>query len=291
VLQIQNLTRHFYSFKVLNNISLELNRGEVLGILGPNGAGKTTLFRVITGLLPQDSGTIRPTGEHWPTIGFKPERLHFPEKMTVRQYLSMMASMSGIPSNEVPSTIQESLKLVGMMPAGNHKIRECSKGMRQRIGLAQALLGNPDIIILDEPGDGLDLIGQQEIQGVLRKLREQGKSIIMSSHRLNEVKAVCTNIAIMSHGEIVYQSSFAEATESSAVTRILCDSDLHDIRLLLESLNPGIKVLERSVELEEGAIPLRRDVLRLLLSAGHDVLRIERPETSLTDIYAKVIRK
>ncbi|MFK7803792.1 MAG: ABC transporter ATP-binding protein [Anaerolineae bacterium] len=291
MLQIQNLTRHFNSFKVLNNVSLNLNRGEILGVLGPNGAGKTTLFRVLTGLLPQDSGTIRPTGEKWPTIGFKPERLHFPEKMAVRQYLSMMAAMSGFGSNEVPAAVQQSLQLVGMVSASSHKIKQCSKGMRQRIGLAQALLGNPDILVLDEPGDGLDPMGQQEIQSILRMLREQGKTIIMSSHRLNEVKAICTNIAIMSHGQIVYQSSFAKARESQTVTRILCDSELHDIRSLLESLNPDIKVLERSVELGAGAIPLRRDVLRLLLSAGYDVLRIERPETSLNEIYAKVVRQ
>lgn len=291
MLQIQNLTRHFNSFKVLNNISFELNRGEILGILGPNGAGKTTLFRVLTGLLPQDSGTIRPTGERWPTIGFKPERLHFPEKMTVRQYLSMMASMSGFSSSEVPAAVQQSLQLVGLMSASSHKIQKCSKGMRQRLGLAQALLGNPDLLILDEPGDGLDPLGQQEIQSILRMLCEQGKSIIMSSHRLNEVKAICTEIAILSHGQIVYKSSFAAATDSSAVTRILCDSDLSDIRSLLESLHSGIKVLDHAVELEEEAIPLRRDVLRLLLSAGHDVLRIERPETSLNDIYARVIRQ
>lgn len=291
MLQIQNLTRHFQSFRVLNNISLEINQGEILGILGPNGAGKTTLFRVLTGLLPQDSGTIRPTGDSWPSIGFKPERLHFPDRMKVGQYLSMMASMSGFSSGEVSAAVQQSLQLVGMMSAGNHKIRQCSKGMRQRIGLAQALLGNPDILVLDEPGDGLDPMGQQEIQAILRMLREQGKSIVMSSHRLNEVKAICTDIAIMSRGEIVYQSSFAEAAGTPTATRILCDSELQDIRTLLESLHPDIKVLERSVELGEGAIPLRRDVLRLLLSAGHDVLRIERPETSLNDIYAKVVRQ
>ncbi|MEM9777276.1 MAG: ABC transporter ATP-binding protein [Chloroflexota bacterium] len=291
MLQIQNLTRNFHSFRVLNNISLELNRGEILGVLGPNGAGKTTFFRVLTGFLPQDDGVIRPTHGQWPKIGYKPERLHFPSRMTARQYLATMAAMSGLSGQAAGSKVQQVIQLVGMVPAADKRIRDCSKGMKQRIGLAQAMIGDPDVLVLDEPGDGLDPIGQQEMQAILRMLREQGKAILLSSHRLNEVKAVCTDIAIMSRGEIVYKSSIARASEASGKTRIFCDSDLGDIKLLLESLDPGIQVREQSVELSTEALPLRRDVLRLLLSAGHDVLRIERPETTLNEVYAKVIRQ
>lgn len=291
MLQIQNLTRHFHTFRVLDQISLDIRQGEVLGILGPPGAGKTTFFRVLTGLLPQDSGTIRPTGDRWPTIGFKPERPQFPNRMKVGQYLAMIASMSGMPAGDVNAAVQQTLQLVGLTSAGNQKIRRCPAGVQQRIGLAQALLGDPDLVVLDEPGDGLDPAGQQDIQAILRMLREQGKSVVISSHRLHDIKACCSNVAILSHGKIVYQSSLAEAAESSTVTRIFCDSDLHDIRTLLESLNPAINVLTRSVELGPEAVPLRRDVLRLLLSAGHDVLRIERPEASLNDIYARVVRQ
>lgn len=291
MLQIQNLTRNFHSFRVLNNITLELNRGDILGVLGPNGAGKTTLFRVLTGFLPQDEGVIRPTQGEWPKIGYKPERLHFPGRMTVRQYLTTMASMSGYSGQVSKSKVQEVIQLVGLVSAADKRIRECSKGMKQRIGLAQAMIGDPDVLVLDEPGDGLDPIGQQEMQAILRMLREQGKAILLSSHRLNEVKAVCTDIAIMSRGQIVYKSSIARASEASGKTRIFCDGDLSDIKQLLESLHSGILVLEQSVELATEALPLRRDVLRLLLSAGHDVLRIERPETTLNEVYAKVIRQ
>ena len=271
MLQIQNLTRNFHSFRALNNISLELNRGEILGVLGPNGAGKTTLFKVLTGFLPQDEGVIRPTTGEWPKIGYKPERLSFPNRMTARQYLTTMAAMSGYSGQAAGSIVQEIIQLVGMVPAADKRIGQCSKGMKQRIGLAQAMIGDPDVLVLDEPGDGLDPIGQQEIQAILRLLREQGKAILLSSHRLNEVKAACTDIAIMSRGEIVYKSSIARASEASGKTRIFCDSDLGDIKQLLESLNPGIKVIDEQVELTTEALSLRRDVLRLLLSAGHDV--------------------
>lgn len=291
MLQIQNLTRNFHSFRVLNNISLNLERGQILGLLGPNGAGKTTLMRVVSGILPQDSGSIHATDGVWPKIGFKPERLHFPEKMSVRQYITMMAQMSGFSSSETAGAVGQVIQLVGMEPAQEHKINACSKGMRQRIGLAQALLGNPDLILLDEPGDGLDPVGQQEMQAILHMLRDQGKTILLSTHRLNDVKALCSDIAIMSRGRIVYQSSLAQVEKGSSITTIICDGDLTEIQPLLESLNPQIKVLDHTVELGAEAVPLRRDVLRLLLSAGHDVLRIERPEASLNAIYAKMIRQ
>ncbi|MEM8858807.1 MAG: ABC transporter ATP-binding protein [Chloroflexota bacterium] len=291
MLQIQNLSRNFHSFRALNDISIELNRGEILGVLGPNGAGKTTLFRVVTGFLPQDGGTIRPTLGEWPSIGYKPERLHFPNRMTVRQYLLTMASMDGFSSQLAAEKVQEMVQLVGLVSEADKQINKCSKGVKQRIGLAQAMIGDPDLLILDEPGDGLDPIGQQEIQSILRMLREQGKAIMMSSHRLNEVKSVCTDIAIMSRGSIVYKSSIARAAEASGKTRIFCDTDLSDIQQLLESLDPGIKVKGNWVELSTEALVLRRDVLRLLLSAGHDVLRIERPETTLNEVYNKVIRQ
>lgn len=291
MLQIQNLTRSFHSFRVLNDISLDLGHGQILGILGPNGAGKTTLLRVLTGILPKDSGNITPTNGQWPKIGFKPERLHFPERMTVHRYITMMAEMSGFSGSETANAVNQVIQLVGMAPAQDHKIGACSKGMRQRIGLAQALLGNPDLILLDEPGDGLDPVGQQEMQAILHMLRDQGKTIMLSTHRLHDVKALCSDIAIMSRGKIVYKSSLAQVEKSSSVTTIICDGPLAEIQPLLESLNPDIKVLDHRVELGVGALPLRRDVLRLLLSAGHDVLRIERPETSLTDIYAKMIRQ
>lgn len=291
MLQVNELTKNFQSFRVLNNVSLTLGRNQILGILGPNGAGKTTLLRVLTGILPPNSGEILATGDAWPKIGFKPERLHFPERMSVRQYLSMMASMSGYSRRESRSAVDQILQLVGMASAQNNKISKCSKGMRQRIGLAQALLGDPDLLILDEPGDGLDPIGQQEMRAILQMLREQGKTILLCTHRLNDVKALCTDIAIMSRGQIVYESSLSKVSEASGNTQIICDGDLEGIRSLLESLNPGIIVSENTVELSGEALPLRRDVLRLLLSAGHDVLRIERPEASLNDIYAKMIRQ
>lgn len=276
---------------MLNDISLHLYKGQILGLLGPNGAGKTTFLRVLTGLLEQDSGSIKPENGVWPKIGFKPERLHFPEQMTVRQYLSMMASMSGFSRREAKGAVDQIIQLSGMVSAQKNKISNCSKGMRQRIGLAQAMLGNPDLLILDEPGDGLDPVGQQEMNSILRMLREQGKTILLSTHRLNDVKTLCTDIAILSRGEIVYQSSMEKIRTMSGETRIICDSDLSEIRSLLESLNSNIEVRGKTVKLSGDALPLRRDVLRLLLSAGHDVLHIERPETSLNAIYTKMIRQ
>ena len=190
MIEIRNVSKYFFSFKALDNVSLDLGKGEVVGLLGPNGAGKTTLFKLIAGLLHPDSGQIQPANGRWPAIGYKPDQLLFPDQLRVSDYLTMMAGLCNLPPDAQEKAVFDALVQVDLVSQANKRIGDCSKGMRQRLGFAQAMLGNPPLLLLDEPSNGLDPNGQAELQALIKKLHAAGKTILLSSHQLEEVTAV-----------------------------------------------------------------------------------------------------
>lgn len=290
MLQVENLTKKFYTLTALDDVSFDIPRGEILGILGPNGAGKTTLFKILSGSLRSDGGSVVPVDGTWPKIGYKPERLFFPNGMRVAAYLRMMASLSNIPSRHAEQTVTAVLRRVGLTGAANQKMKTFSKGMRQRLGLAQALLGDPTLLILDEPSDGLDPNGQEEIQELLRSLRAEGKTILMSSHQLTEVRDVCTEIAILNVGKIIYRNRMADALAERPQSTIYVDKELAPIAPLLHTLHKDIEVSGTVLSLHRDAVQIRRQVLSILLAAGYDILKIERRRATLAEIYAEVTK-
>ncbi|NKQ34532.1 MAG: ABC transporter ATP-binding protein [Chloroflexi bacterium] len=289
MIEINNVSKSFYSVQALDNVSLKITQGEVVGILGPNGAGKTTLFRLIAGLLKPDTGEIRPLSGKWPTIGYKMERLLFPNRLKVSQYLSYAAHLSGVPSSEIEKTVFESLTRVGLVDQAHQPINNCSKGMRQRLALAQALIGNPPFLLLDEPSNGLDPGGQVEMLQRIQDLHAEGKTILLSSHQLPEVTQVCTQLVILNRGRIQYQNSMVDALTVSPHTIITADRDLWEIAPVLEDLHPDVQVDGRSVVLRNEAMALRREILAQLLQEGYDVVHVERKQTTLAEVYEKAV--
>jgi ABC-2 type transport system ATP-binding protein len=211
VIQINNLTKKYHSLVALRDITMRIPRGEVLGVLGPNGAGKTTLFKLVAGFLFPDMGTISATAGQWPTIGYKPERLLFPNHLRVRQYLEMVASLGNIGRRDSQRVVEDSLAQVDLGYAAEKRIKDCSKGMRQRLGLAQAMIGNPPLLLLDEPSNGLDPEGQADICQQIKTLHASGKTIVLASHQLLEVTQVCTHLIILNNGAIHYENRMADA--------------------------------------------------------------------------------
>jgi ABC-type multidrug transport system ATPase subunit len=290
VIDLINVTKRFQSLVAIRNVSLNIPKGEVLGILGPNGAGKTTLFKLIAGLLYPDSGQVRASTSRWPSIGYKPERLLFPNHLTVRRYLELVAAIGNLDRRRSREIVDNSLSQVGLTDAAEKRIKECSKGMRQRLGLAQTLIGDPPLMLLDEPSNGLDPAGQADICQQIKNLRRAGKTIVLASHQLLEVTQVCTHLVIMNQGTVHYENQMVDALAERPHTTIHVDKDLGQMKTILASLHPDVFVGDMQVVLDEGAIGFRRQVLSILLGAGYDVTRVEQSRVTLAEIYAEAVQ-
>lgn len=216
IIQANDLTKAYQSkegpVEALTGLSLLVRRGEILGLLGPNGAGKTTAVKLIMGFLTPTRGEIlfdgRPlrVGEPRPQIGYLPESFRPNPNLTVFEYVKYQCELTSHKGNGVASkeSVQALLRLVGMDHVPHRKISALSKGMGQRVGLAQAFAGNPDLLILDEPTSGLDPIGKYEVIDVLLEMRARGKTIFFSSHILSEVERLCDRIGILAGGRLRY---------------------------------------------------------------------------------------
>ena len=213
----------------LDNVSISVMQGEIFGLLGPNGAGKTTFLKVILGIAHASSGEVF-IGEYKPSdprsrlhIGYLPESHRFPDHLTGFGLLESSARLYGMNSSEIRPRAEKMLQLVDMAKWGYTKIKKYSKGMQQRIGLAQAMMPNPDVLLLDEPTDGVDPIGKIEIRKVLEKIREEGKSIVLNSHLLSEVESIADRVAILSRGKLVRISTIDELTVKKSQFEIEAD--------------------------------------------------------------------
>ena len=192
----------------LCGVTLQANAGEVFGLLGPNGAGKTTLIKILLGVVKPTAGQATlfnqaaGSSQARRRVGYLPESLRVDHHHTARSALRFYGRLSRMSSREIARRSDELLELVGLRGRDRESVRRFSKGMYQRLGLAQALLHNPDLLVLDEPTDGLDPVGRSEVRRLIEQLRDAGKTIFLNSHILQEVEMVCTRVAIMAKGEI-----------------------------------------------------------------------------------------
>lgn len=228
VIEINDLTKHFpgkkfsgEKIKALEKVSFNVGSGEIFGLLGPNGAGKTTLVKVLLGITFATSGNAKlfdkpvTNVNNKKKIGYLPENHKFPNYLTGEQVIDYFGRLSGLTKADLEKTTYKYLKIVGMDQWGTTKIKKYSKGMMQRLGLAQAMINNPDLIFLDEPTDGVDPIGRKEIRDVLLELKSQGKTIFLNSHLLSEIELICDKVAILNKGELIEVGSVADITTSS----------------------------------------------------------------------------
>jgi ABC-2 type transport system ATP-binding protein len=192
----------------VNRLSLEVQRGEVFGFLGPNGAGKTSTMNVLLGFIPPTSGTAsifgvpvdQPIARQ--RIGYLPELTYYYRFLTAEELLRFYARIFDLPSDVREQRIDAVLKLVELNHARKKTIRTYSRGMQQRVGLAQALINDPDLLILDEPTSGLDPLGRMKVRSIIQRLQQEGKTVFFSSHELGEVETICDRVAILSQGEL-----------------------------------------------------------------------------------------
>ena len=204
--------------QALRALDLQVPAGSAFGLLGPNGAGKSTLVKALLSIVRATSGSATLLGKDYrlassrQNVGYLPEGHHFPRYLTGRGVCESFGRLAGFTGPKLQADIAEKLDLVGMKDWADVKISKYSKGMAQRVGLAQAMLGNPRLIFLDEPTDGVDPLGRQQIRTVIMKLRDAGTTIFLNSHLLSEVEQVCDRVAIMHHGRILQQGTVNEIT-------------------------------------------------------------------------------
>jgi ABC-2 type transport system ATP-binding protein len=199
----------------VKNLNLKVLAGEVFGFLGPNGAGKTTTMNVLLGFVNATSGAAflfgvdvrQPIARQ--RIGYLPELTYYYKFLTAEELLRFYARIFGIPRSQADKRIDELLKLVELEPARKRAIKTYSKGMQQRVGLAQALINNPDLLILDEPTSGLDPLGRMKVREIIQRLKNEGKTVLFSSHELGEVETVCDRVAIIKDGELKVEGRVA----------------------------------------------------------------------------------
>jgi ABC-2 type transport system ATP-binding protein len=222
------LTKTFSRGKIiaLNEISLSVEKGIIFGLLGPNGAGKTTLIKILLGILFPTSGTAkvleRPINdiEIKEKIGYLPENHRYPEFLRGGEVLDYFAKLTAVEKRRRERNKERLLKLVNMEKWEHIKIKKYSKGMLQRLGLAQAMINDPEILFLDEPTDGVDPIGRKDIRDILLHLKGEGKTIFLNSHMLSEVEMICDEVAILDAGRLIQRGSVAELTSPSKTYRI-----------------------------------------------------------------------
>ena len=216
VVKTENLTKEFKEnslihrrpVKALDNLNLQIKRGEIFGYLGPNGAGKTTTFKLLLGLISPSSGAAWVLGKPISEIrfkrgvGFLPEQPYFYDYLTSVEFLDFYAQLFRFDKKLRKQKVLNLLKLVGLERAASLQLRKFSRGMLQRIGIAQALINDPELVILDEPLSGLDPIGRKEVRDIILSLKDKGQTVLFSSHILSDVEAICDNIGILMHGRL-----------------------------------------------------------------------------------------
>src|SRR4029079_8038467 len=276
IIETRNLTKVYRDFwgrpkvQALKALDLQVYRGEIFGLLGPNGSGKTTTIKLLLGLLFPTEGDALIFNE--PTsnvaknerIGYLPEESYLYKFLNAEETLHFYGRLFKISAAERTKRVGRLIDMVGLTGAKHRQLREYSKGMQRRIGLAQALINNPELILLDEPTSGLDLIGTAEIKQLIRELREQGKTIVLSGHLLADMQDICDRIAILHRGEL---------KELGKVTDLLTVQDVTQIK---------------ARNLPQAALDEIRDVIQ---RHGGEHLTIDHPTTTLEELFLRIVRE
>jgi ABC-2 type transport system ATP-binding protein len=297
VLQTEQLTKRYRRRTVVDRLSLTVERGDIFGFLGQNGAGKSTTIRMALGLVRPTSGRVSVLGHDMSRQPLKAlrrtgaiiEAPAFYENFSGRQNLRMLAAMSGGAERQ---QIDRALEIVGLRERAQDPVRVYSHGMRQRLGIAQALLPNPEFIILDEPTDGLDPQGLCEVRELVRRLRDElGLTVMLSSHLLHEVEQICNRVAIIEEGRLLYQGPVADLFAKGSWIKLRVDRVAEAYELLAK--NPRL-FLNRNgdqslqVKMAEDEIPL---VNALLVQHGFSVMELSPQRESLEQVFLRLTQE
>lgn len=299
-IKVSHLTKIYGQQKAVDDISFTVEKGEIVGFLGPNGAGKSTTMKIATGYLPPTFGSVTVDDMDVEAnsinvrkvIGYLPEHNPLYLDMFVREYLHFVGSIYGISASKFKSRIGEIIELCGLTREQNKRIEALSKGYRQRVGIAQALIHDPSVLILDEPTTGLDPNQILEIRKLIKEV-SINKTVIFSTHILQEVQAICDRVIVINQGKIVADDSVDNLLKGSRETRVVVVDFETTVPLeLLQSL-PGVKSIKQNqpnsfrLEAEEG-VNLRAEIVRLAAEKELALVSLKQEETSLEEIFRQL---
>ena len=293
-ISISNLSKNYGTQKAVNNISFKVNKGEIVGFLGPNGAGKSTTMKMITGYLNADAGNIQVCGidvsqnnvESKKKIGYLPEANPIYFEMYVREYLLFTAGVHQLKNSK--ERTEEIIKTVGLTLEANKKIGQLSKGYKQRVGLAAALIHEPEVLILDEPTSGLDPNQIIEIRNVIKALAKD-KTVLFSSHILQEVEAICERVIIINKGNIVADDSLqnlqlAKAGQQFVSVTFQEDIDINDLQNLDSTVNISASGNTFRIQTND-AEKLRKQIVKLSIDKNLNIVSLQNQSNSLEDVF------
>ncbi len=307
MIEVTNLTKRYGEHVAVDHLSFRVEKGQIYGFLGPNGAGKSTTMNMITGYLAPSEGTVVIDGkdiqkepeEAKRKVGYLPEIPPLYTDMTVEEYLIFAAELKKIPAKERKEQVEKVMEMTRIADMRGRLIRNLSKGYRQRVGLAQAILGDPEVLILDEPSVGLDPKQIIEIRDLIRQLGEN-HTIILSSHILSEVSAVCDHIMIIAHGQLVASDSpegLQKLIKGSMELELTVKSEYERLESILKEI-PGVEALEQTASPEKGMVKVKvttgenRDVREAVFFALADeklpIMEMVHSEKSLEDIFLEL---
>ena len=302
VIETAGLSKRFWGgfrgkdVHALVDVSLGVASGEIFGLLGPNGAGKTTMVKILLGSLRPSSGSASISGHECRTrlarqkVGFLPENHRFPPYLTGIQMLYVYGGMAGLSRKQINAKAGPLLEMVGMSRWRKTRIKKYSKGMMQRLGLAQALLNDPDILFLDEPTDGVDPIGRHEIRNILLELKRQGKTIFLNSHLLAEVESVCDRVAILDKGKLIKTGPVIGLTAAKPGYTIETHSLSEETAHKTAAAFPQVQVTGNVVHATFDDARQVNDLIDFLRSNQVDLISVAPIKVSLEDSFMQLIR-
>lgn len=304
LIETQNLSKEYTArfskqkVNALNEFTFNVEQGEIFGLLGPNGAGKTTLIKILLAITFPTSGTAKifgteVTNPRWKNkVGYLPENHKFPSYLTGEQVLSYYGLLSGMKDGaKMQKRIDEMLALMNLTQWRKTKIKKYSKGMMQKLGLAQSMLSEPDLIFLDEPTDGVDPIGRKEIRDILTEIKSRGKTIFLNSHLLSEVEMICDRVAILNKGDLIKEGNVDDLTRAENVFAVHTVEALNmDIKQKILAVDGNAGIGESEINTEAGVASLNK-IIDLLRQGGISIQSINQKTSTLEELFINVIKK
>ncbi|MDH5474864.1 MAG: gliding motility-associated ABC transporter ATP-binding subunit GldA [Cyclobacteriaceae bacterium] len=295
--EVNHLTKIYNHQKAVNDISFEVSKGEILGFLGPNGAGKSTTMKIATSFIPPTSGHVKVCGydvveepmKVKGVVGYLPEHNPLYQEMYVREYLSFVGSIHGMKGVQLNSRISEMIELCGLGIEQNKRIESLSKGYRQRVGLAQALIHDPEVLVLDEPTTGLDPNQLMEVRALIKNIG-QNKTVVLSTHIMQEVQALCDRVIVIDKGEIVANDKLEQLKNNqTTLKKVIVELD----KEVDESFWDSLELAQQVQKLDQHTFALfceiekdiRQDIFKLVSESGIALLGMKQEEENMENIF------